>query len=459
MWRRSAPLVAAGALLALVVALPFVIWNPASQRLERTTPAAVSGDEPHYLLVVHSLLYDRDTKMRLDYDRSERGEPRAGRRFAGQRLDHHTLLYEPATGDTARWVDIFNWRSPVVCRRGDASCSGFERKDADHFTDLDRVIERSAHPLGFPLLIAAVLAPTLPAPHQVETRMALVIALLSWLGVLAVFGAARAHGLSPRWSMIAAGLVGLASPHLVYARSYFAEPLIGAALAGALWAVASRRWRTAGALTVVAIWIKPFFVLIPMAWCVAAWLRGERRGAVHLGLVVTLGSVALMVLNYQQTRTLLVSGVWGWQGITDSDQLSRTLMDPRYGLLRFVPWTLLSFAMVGAWTVRMRQPGARTWDWVVVPVVPILILLAVHRPLGATCYGPRYWVPMLPLLAVAAVGLVHELRASRWQRRAAWSALGALAAVSAMVALSGALLYRHVWDQPPHAALTHLIGL
>ncbi|HUH00370.1 MAG TPA: hypothetical protein VML75_00165, partial [Kofleriaceae bacterium] len=97
MWRsrlvRRWALVAAGAALIAMVALPFVGWS-AERGVEWAEPASYSGDEPHYLMVVNSLLFDRDLDLREDYDRVRAGSDDAGRRFRGAQLDHHTIVLD-----------------------------------------------------------------------------------------------------------------------------------------------------------------------------------------------------------------------------------------------------------------------------------------------------------------------------------------------------------------------------
>jgi hypothetical protein len=64
------------------------------------------------------------------------------------------------------------------------------------------------------------------------------------------------------------------------------------------------------------------------------------------------------------------------------------------------------------------------------------------------CYGPRYWVPLLPWMAIAYARL--------FQGSAAWArwGLASVAVVGAVISLSGALRYPHLFLEPFYASLS-----
>ena len=74
-------------LLAVYLAVPRLACTRGRLVLEQ--PAVVSGDEPHYLLAVNSLLEDHDLALGPDYQRVARGGADAGVRFRRVDLDHH----------------------------------------------------------------------------------------------------------------------------------------------------------------------------------------------------------------------------------------------------------------------------------------------------------------------------------------------------------------------------------
>src|ERR1043166_6851047 len=94
-------------LLAVYLAAPHYLWKP-HQGVIAVTPAVYSGDEPHYLLMVNSLLQDHDLILGPDYARVAHGGAEAGMRFRGVDLDHHTVLIDPRTGAHALWQHTFD---------------------------------------------------------------------------------------------------------------------------------------------------------------------------------------------------------------------------------------------------------------------------------------------------------------------------------------------------------------
>ena len=89
-WRQFAPPLAAIAVLWGLLAASHTVWIPGRGLLDYR-PDVISGDEPHYLLIVHSLLEDGDLALADDYAAVAAGQAYAGRAFAGVELDHRPL--------------------------------------------------------------------------------------------------------------------------------------------------------------------------------------------------------------------------------------------------------------------------------------------------------------------------------------------------------------------------------
>ena len=65
--------------------LPSLRWGQFALGL----PRVLSGDSPHYLVAVNSLVEDGDFDLRNNYDQALRGEWDAGSRFRGVEIDRH----------------------------------------------------------------------------------------------------------------------------------------------------------------------------------------------------------------------------------------------------------------------------------------------------------------------------------------------------------------------------------
>lgn len=426
-------------LLALMGWFSLRAYRVDDGRIVSGQASATSGDEPHYLLVVNSLLMDGDLALGDDYQRAYRGGLEAGARFSGRTMTHHTIVVDPETGEHAQWLELFDWQKYFRCwpRPG---CRESARYD-DRIPGLERAVERSAHPIGFPLVAAAALAPTRPAPEQVEGRFALFMAFSVWLGTVLTFASVRAIGLSTGPALTAAALLGLASPWLGYGRSFYSEPIAGVALILAFWAIVKRRVSVAALAVAAAAIIKPMFALVALAWLAVEAGRRNWRDAWVFSAWVALCGGALFSFNYWMAGTPLIFGAGPLRGLNTGYQLLGTLLHPYYGVLRFAPWTLLAlFGLIG-WRRYRAASNPDPLLWIAAPMLPLLVLMCLYGALGGNCYGPRYWVPLLPWMAVAATAAcTRSGRTARW-------CLAGLAFFGAAVAIPGALLYPDLWDR------------
>ena len=134
-------------------------------------PGAHSGDEPHYLLVINSLLFDGDLALHDDYARAYRGGLEAGATYRGETLSHHTILVDPVTREHAQWLEVFDWKRFRRCWPH-PRCMDYARV-GDRFPDLTDTVERSVHPIAYPAIVAAALAVGRPPIERVEGRVAI----------------------------------------------------------------------------------------------------------------------------------------------------------------------------------------------------------------------------------------------------------------------------------------------
>jgi hypothetical protein len=447
--RATVPALTATALMAIGV-LSFVgsrlRWLPAGG-LIKATPALVSGDEPHYFLTTTSLLLDGDLQMADDYRAVYRGSLRAGLRMPRRPLDHHTILYDRASGKTALWQDVFDRHHFSRCGPG---CFTWPLR-TQPFGDPATVAELPAHPVAFPALIAAALYPFQLEEQQLEPHAIDVVLALSWLGVLATYGCARRAGFHRGWALLASGLCGLASPWLAYSRSLFTETALGLCLALSLYALTARRPVLSGLAAGVALAIKPAFALAAAGFALERLLARRPREAALLLAPVALLGLATLAFDYHLAHRL-IAGPLGWEGADGPAGIFIMLLDNRHGLITFAPWTALglyaTFASLGraqpAWadesaTLLLRRIAFGSAGY-------LLMVAATSWPEGGYCYGPRYWVALLPWLSLAAVALA---RGAGRKTRIALLVLGAL---GLLIAVPGTLRYAELFDRPVIAA-------
>lgn len=403
--------------LALVyVAAAHVSWAPGSG-FSLETPHTTAGDEPHYLIIVHALLYERSLDLGPAYTHVANGGIEAGRVWQGKPINRHVILVDPESGAAAIGVES-DFQSGHVASLG---------------KDLALVKQAPAHPPLFPAILAAVLAIVRPAPEHLETWVGWCVLAIAFATLPLVFALARRAGASVREAWAAVLLVGLASPWLPYARSYFCEPAIGLCLVLGLLALQAGHVRRAALAASCAMAMKPLFVLVPVSWIVErAWQR-QWRQVRDITIVCGVCGIALIAANLAIASTPLISGAEGWYFARGLEGALALSVSPASGVLVFATWVVVPIVLA-------RGELAR---WALMAIGACMGLVALFGAAhGGYAYGPRYWVPFLPWLAVLAVTGVRDRSLARWL-------LAALAVLGAAMAIPGALQYHRLFSRGP----------
>ena len=199
-------------------------------------PIVTSGDEPHYLIVIHSLLSDGDLDLSNNYDAARRGGIDLGLGRALAPAEHQTGWYG-ADGRFHTWSSLFSYPTDAQGKPAPSPAPPQLRPGASR--EFSGKPEYSQHPLGLPLLLAPLLYPVR------GTRWVEHLSLL-W-SALAVFASALflrqlLRGFSKDAALVNAAtlLAVLGSPTWHYGRTLFCEPRLTLSAVGAL-ALATRR--------------------------------------------------------------------------------------------------------------------------------------------------------------------------------------------------------------------------
>jgi hypothetical protein len=160
-------------------------------------------------------------------------------------------------------------------------------------------------------------------------------------------------------------------------------------------------------------------VLRNKAWfCRADASRPDARGEAGIGvprlaaflIPVFLSAAFLFGINYYKFGSVFESGYGQWQ----KDLLDGSLLEGLRGFLLsvhksiFIAFPLLLFALFGYGAFLRKY----RWETLLVLAMGgVLLLVSAKFPAwtGGYCYGPRYLLPVLPLLALPALHVLDRL--------------------------------------------------
>jgi len=227
-----------------------------------------------------------------------------------------------------------------------------------------------------------------------------------------------------------------------YAADSFVEPWAAAALAlGAerlLRADSSRPVRdglVAGLGALVAALLKPILWVLAPVFVLAALSKARGRpealgGAAGTAAALTIGLTAVLGLNAMLYGRATDFG-YGYQGLPFDTPLAEglfgLLLSPGRGLIVFAPLAVLA-------PLALRRVPATAL--VLCGVAPLTLFLVAARWFswhGASCWGPRLVLPVLPLLVAPAVLLPRVLARGALALGFAVNLLGVLVAPGAFI--------------------------
>ncbi len=389
--------------IAALLLLPLV-WSedPETHRFKLALPSVTSGDEPHYLILLNSVINDGDLDLRNNYESSHAGSDQAGRRHSRRPLDHHSVFY--VGGKKHKWSDLY-FRSTDKWRWNERNVLVPGRQSSD--VDLGDAPEYSAHPPGLAFLLAPFVI-AFRGTAWVEpiallcSGMATVLAMFLFNVFLKSLGTSNLH------ANIATMLAFLGTPAWHYGRSLFTEPyLLLFGVAACYFAIAKSRYFLAGVFIGIGLLLKgPILLLmIPLAI----------YGLVHAGVLRT--SLLLLPAGLAIGVQLLVNRSMSGESsqmampFTSGSILAGSvglLCSPYKGVIFFAPVVLLSLA-----TFRLSAVNSKELPVYVGFCFYFLVIALWPEWHGGHCFGPRLIVPALPLLLVGLrrIGdLWHEER-------------------------------------------------
>jgi hypothetical protein len=406
-------------------------------------PRLFGGDEPHYLIIINSLLNDGDIDLANNYEAVHEGSDQAGALWAGHPFKHHSQVI--IDGRPYDWREEVYKGAEWTLEPSGAMRPVFRGPTPDPLPP-PGAPEYSTHPAAIAYLLYPVLYP-LRGTTYVEPAALLCsgLATVAGMGFFAyLLGSLTANR---RVVMGVTAVAFLGTPAWFYGRSLFMESFLVGSLVGAYALALRKDWNLLpGILLGCAVQLKPHFALFALPLLVDRAIRRQWRGALGLALPVA-ASTGLLLLTYAR---LYGSPFHPPQRFERGDFLTGftgILWSNRHGLLAFSPVVVVALACWPAFLARQRRYALILGSG----VVAFLLLMSCYAVwTGGICYGPRYIVPMLPLLYAALVQL-PDLRFAR--PGIVRAVILALVAVSIFVNARGVFYYSEHWNQNPYESL------
>jgi hypothetical protein len=419
------------AILAISLTLPLCL-SRSKEVIFLGLPLITSGDEPHYLVMINSLLDDGDLDLRDDYASARQGSMKLGPGRAGAPLDRH-LQYYGLDGKPYGWSALFEYPP------GPASVARLRPGVPQYWADRPQY---SQHPIGLAVLLAPLLYVVRGTPW-VEHLAVMLAALATFGTALCVRQLFRA--VSNRAGIVnAATLVTvLGSPLWHYGRTLFSEPWL-ALLAVAAIALALRKnaYFLAGCCIAIGVQMKPPFALLAIPLLMDRALCRDLRGLIGLAMPLV-GSAGLVLIEDQHFYGSPFRSAQPWVNGNLLEGMLGVTFSWNHGIIPFAPAIVLSL-----WGFRDLFRSHRRQAWIVAGTFLFYYLLMSLWPFwrGGYCYGPRL---TLPVIAFAFFGIVRTFeslpaRSPRFQRFAL-----VMCSLSVGISAAGALLNLAFWDSHP----------
>lgn len=284
---------------------------------------------------------------------------------------------------------------------------------------------------------------------------ALTNAFVVALACLLFFMLLRGFGVSAASSLFGALLIGFATPFWVYARDLFGEPLFAVSMLGTFYFLACPARpptpggvMAAGLFSAAGILTRMSFAPLVAIFALYVVISAERKSegfalAVKYSALAVTGLIAVGVMNWVRFESVLTSGYHTAFDKGFSLPLARgvfyNLVSPYRSIFLYAPPVLLVF--LGAAHFWKRHRG---------PLLLILAIIAYMFVLysrwwawhGGWCWGPRFYLPIVPLLVLPGLVYLGSGSRAKW-----WPVAAVLACAGFMVQLGAIFInYTTAYD-------------
>ncbi len=426
----------------LLLLAPLAVSGPVPgdpSPLSFTWPMIHSGDEPHNLVLINSVLNDGDFDLKNNYANSHSGGSQAGRKFGGWVLDHHVAWY--LQDRYVRWWEIYE-TDAKLWKRDASELPVPTRKPNFEKSDLGEA-EYSRHSPGFAVVTSPFLV-FFRGTKLLEPAALLATTLMTIAGFFAFCSLVRPYVANPFQAFLFGAVAYLGSPLWHYGRTLYVEAFAAGLLICAYAAILRGfRYLTAGLCIGAAILVRGEFFLIALPLLIEPLWRRDRVCSLCVWIPAA-AAIGLKLLWNQRMRHGWTHNAELWEWGYPLEGIFGLLLSWQHGILLFAPVLILSVFCVRRWFREHQR------DAILISAAVVSYWLLMGSSLqwwGGTCYSARLMIPVLPLMLVP-MALIGSSRLWNSDARV-FAAIVLLMVISVEFGAIAAFACEHIHEKHP----------
>jgi hypothetical protein len=426
----------------LLILIPLLIVKPQNGKCPGTgLPGVFNGDEPHYLLMINSIIKDGDLDLKNNYDSVYAGADQAGKKFAGVAINHQTFWYIDKKYTV--WPDIYACDNSLWKKHTPKAPAPLPRPGKS--PPPENLPEYGIHPPGMAIILAPFLYPLKNSGHIEHGALflcaiALIIAFFFFRMLLSGFTESKT-------AIDAVSFISFfCTPVWHYGRVLCVEPFLVLCITAAFaFFLVKKKYALSGSFMAAGFFIKSPFIMIAMPFAIYLAVNKKFRALIVFStpLFIALAATAFIDVYmcngiFRPLQPFVAGNVFsGASGL---------LFSPSYGIFLFSPFIMASVSVLPVFT---RKHGMESFIIFTGAASYFLVISLWHCWWGGDSFGPRLLVPVIPLMTIPLVYIKETVLFKCWTLRYAFIAA---VCVSLFINAAGAILHWQYNNRNPAIA-------
>ena len=353
--------------------------NTIKTALER--PHVYSGDEPHYVITVASLIEDLDFDLGNNYNKLD---SYTYLNYLEINLNHHTDLINKSNKEIINWWQAYHTYNFSM----------------EHIAKFN---EYSWHFPGLPLFVSIFLFP-LRYTSYIEAGMVLFTILFSLIGLYFLYK--TLYYFDKKNALLITLIFTFASPLYMYSKMFYTESYLWVILIISFYLlIVKEKYFFSGLLLGIGIIMKyPFIIIAGIFWLVALysfWHNKRYINLIKFSIPIIFSFIFILLYNYfLYSNPLYFPLPYNIKNIMNIFSGSFNLLFHRnYGLLPFAPFLIFSIFGIKRFYKEHKEEAIFIYS-----ILILYFLFFSTWPdvaiVGQGQYSARYLIQILPLLAI-----------------------------------------------------------